>query len=85
MGAPDTLDELAQRRDREAQTDDHRTRMDYDALSDALADARRVVDDLAALGDAHLLVTAAELDFTVRRLRTLIGGAIVSVQDAGLR
>ncbi len=51
---------------------DHRTRMEYLGLVDALEDAMQVIDDLQDLAAGQLLVPADHVDFTARRVRQLV-------------
>lgn len=51
---------------------DHRTRMDYLGLVEALNDALQVIDDLERLTVGQLLVPADHVDFTARRVRQLV-------------
>lgn len=67
-----------------AREHDHRSSLDYSSFIDALIDADRVIDDLAVIGDGQMLITATELEFTARRLRTLIAGCIRSAREAGI-
>lgn len=81
------LDELGARRaDRlQASSGDHRSRLAYDSFVAGLEDADRVIDDLEAVGAGQLLIPAPDLEFTIRRLRTLIRGAVVSARKAGVK
>lgn len=79
-------DELHARRVQHAdRSGDHRRRMAYDSFADGLADADRVIDDLEAIGQGQLFVPMGDLDFTIRRLRTLVRGAMVSARQQGIR
>jgi hypothetical protein len=80
-------DELLRRRQRRGvggADGAHRTQLDYDSLIGLLRDADQVVDELAHADDGQLFITRDEITFTVRRLRTLIKGAIVATAEAGI-